>query len=503
MANRLTLYFTSDTHGFLYPTNYISPEPCAVGLLSMAFPKDGNTLIMDGGDTLQGSPLTYYCQANAIPQPITAAMNAMGYDYVTLGNHDFNYGYDAMQAHLTGLTARCLCANVQDTTHHLPIAGYAVHVLDNGIRVGIVGAVTDWVNRWERPEHLTRLAVSDPYPAMAAAVAALRGRVDVLIGLYHGGFEKDLRTGKVLSRTDENIACKLCETLPLDILLTGHQHMGIANTVFHGTHVVQTPCNASAFARLQIDAEGVISSELIRPDAPGTLTPQQLPLYRAMNGWLDSPIGHLSQPLRPTDKLSMALHGSAIARFFNQVQMDATGAQVSCASLGNEVRGFERNVTVRDVVASYVYANTLVVLRVTGQALRLALEQCARYFAVAADGTVGISPAFRLPKEAFYNYDFFDGISYTLDLRKPEGQRVTRLEREGAPIGAAETLSLVMNHYRATGAGDFDGYQTCERIAENVTEVSELILNYLRAHDCVTIPTENSYRVILPSGELA
>ncbi|MFH1511974.1 MAG: bifunctional metallophosphatase/5'-nucleotidase, partial [Bacillota bacterium] len=88
MANRLTLYFTSDTHGYIYPTDFISPGTLAQGLLRMRFPKDGNTLVIDGGDTLQGSPLTYYCHAKGIEMPCAAVMNDLGYDYITLGNHD-------------------------------------------------------------------------------------------------------------------------------------------------------------------------------------------------------------------------------------------------------------------------------------------------------------------------------------------------------------------------------------------------------------------------------
>ena len=503
MADRLTMYFTSDTHGYVFPTNFISPAQSAMGLLSMRFPKDGNTLVIDGGDTLQGSPLTYYCYSNHLPMPVAAVMNDLAYDYVTLGNHDFNYGYDTMRAHLKGLDAHCLCANVQDTTNTMPIDSYTIHVLENGLRVGIIGAVTDWVNRWEKPENLGALMVKDPYPAIAKAVEALRDKVDVLIGIYHGGFEKELTTGRVLSSTGENIACKLCEDFPFDILLTGHQHMTVANTVYHGTHVVQTPSNATAYARVVMDERGSISSALIVPDITPSMKPWQSKLYAELQQWLDAPIGHLTHALRPQDKLTMALQGTAIARLFNMVQMEATGAQVSCTSLGNEVRGFDKVVTVRDVVASYVYANTLVVLRVTGKQLKAALEQCARYFEVDPEGKISIASAFRLPKEAHYNYDYFSGIRYTMDLRKPMGERVTNVTYRGEPVGEAESLTLVMNHYRATGAGDFDVYMACDRVAENLTEVSELLLNYLRGHDCIDVPQANDYVVILPDGTRA
>ena len=99
MANRLTIFYTSDTHGYLYPTDFVSPGLREQGLFRMRFPKDGNTLVIDGGDTIQGSPLTYYCHSKGLPMPCARAMNALGYDYVTLGNHDFNYGYETLKAH--------------------------------------------------------------------------------------------------------------------------------------------------------------------------------------------------------------------------------------------------------------------------------------------------------------------------------------------------------------------------------------------------------------------
>lgn len=502
MENRLTICFTSDTHGYLFPTNFLDDAPRPVGLMAMAFAKDGNTLVIDGGDTLQGSPLTYYCHARGLPMPCADVMNAQGYDYVTLGNHDFNYGYDTLSAHLTTLRARCLCANVRDRTGRLPIAPWAIHTLANGLRVGLIGAVTSWVNVWERPENLAELAVTDPFAAVREAVEALRGKTDLLVGVYHGGFERDLTTYRLLSDTDENIACRLCEEFPFDILLTGHQHIPIVNTVYCGTHVAQTPCNGAAWVRLTVDAGGAIASQLVSPQTPGEPWPAYRELYSGLKAWMDAPIGRLARPLLPAPKLDMALHGSAIARFFNQVQLAASGAELSCTALGNEVRGFAAEVTVRDVVASYVYTNTLVVLRVTGAMVRQALEQCASFFAVDDNGTVTMAEAFIRPKEAFYNYDFFDGVEYTFDLRRPLGQRVAKLTRGGAPVPDGQTFTLVTNHYRATGAGGFDFYRGCERVREIQTEVSELILGYLSERPLVTVPQENAFTVVGLGGDV-
>ena len=494
--NRMTIWFTSDTHGYLYDTDFASQEPRDVGLLGFDFPRDENTLVIDGGDTIQGSPLTYFCDHEGEALPIAGAMNALGYDYVTLGNHDFNGGPERLEAYLGELKARCLCANVADREGRLPVAPWAVHTLGNGTRVGLVGVVTDWVNLWEKPENLTRLSVSDPLAAAKRAVAQLReAGVDVLVGIYHGGVERDLDTGRRLSETNENIACRLCEELPFDLLLTGHQHIAMVEKSWRATHIVQTPANATHAVQVTLDADGAFHSRLVAAKAGCPVTPRQAELRERLEAWLDRPIGELSRPVWPRDKLTMAMNGSPIADLFNAVQLWASGADVSCAALPNDLRGFDSSVTVRDVVASYVYSNTLVVLEVTGRVLRQALEQCARYFDVTAAG-VRVARAFLEPKEAHFNYDYFSGIEYTFDLSRPEGSRVTVLTRNGRPVEDADRMTLVTCDYRATGAGDFGMYVGCRRVREIQTEVRELIIDYIIEKRRVEIPDAHPIRVI-------
>jgi len=486
---KLTIYFTSDTHGYLYPNDFASKQPRNMGLLSMRFPKDGNTLVIDGGDTIQGSPLTYYCKMGGLELPVAQAMNDRGYDYVTLGNHDFNNGPEYLRRHLEALDAKCLCANVKDAKGRLPVFPSAVHVLGNGLRVGLFGIVTNWVNRWEKPENLTDITVSDPFAAAKEALEALDA--DIIVGIYHGGIERDLETGRLLSQTDENIACRLCEELNIDLLLTGHQHIAMAQKEWHGTHIVQPPCNSASYVKVEMDEDGTFHSELCTVSDTAMLTDAQLKLWKDVNVWLDQPIGRLSRDIWPEEKLTMAMHGSPIADFFNTVQLWASGADISCAALSNELRGFASDVTVRDVVASYVYSNTLAVLEVTGDVLKKALEQCARYFEVDGEGNVTIADSFLRPKEAHYNFDYFSGLEYVYDLAKPEGERVVSLTRGGRAVEPDEKLTLVMCDYRATGAGDFDFYCDCPRVKDILTEVSELILNYLVEHPYVEIAAEH------------
>lgn len=112
----LTIYFTSDLHSYIYPTDYRSQEEKDLGLFKCAsqFQKDGNTLIIDGGDLLQGSPLGAFCHDTVgSAAQFAQIMNRCGYDYVTLGNHDFNYGMPYLDSYLNALRARCVCENVR------------------------------------------------------------------------------------------------------------------------------------------------------------------------------------------------------------------------------------------------------------------------------------------------------------------------------------------------------------------------------------------------------
>lgn len=202
---KLTIYFTSDLHGYIYPTDYRGQGEKELGLFKCAsrFRKDGNTLVIDGGDILQGSPLGAFCHDTiGSAARFAEMMNRCGYDYVTLGNHDFNYGMPYLDSYLNVLKARCVCENVRwdEAGVRFPAR---IHTLENGLRVGIIGIVTDYVNIWEKPEHLAGIAITDPIPAAAAALERLRDQVDLTVGIYHGGFERDLATGRVLSATRE------------------------------------------------------------------------------------------------------------------------------------------------------------------------------------------------------------------------------------------------------------------------------------------------------------
>ena len=517
MDRTLSIRFTSDIHGYFYPTNFADGTERDMGLMKLApaFPHDGNTLIIDGGDTIQGSPMTnlYYRlpgeeQARCLAEetyggnPFSAMMNIAGYQFVTLGNHDFNNGVEALGDYLSHLDAICLCCNIRDRAGRLPIAPYAVHQLQNGLRVGLVGACTHHVARWEKPETAQKLVIQEPVPAIASALEAIRPLCDVTVLIYHGGFECDLDTGAPLTDSTENEACRICRELDFDLVLTGHQHMRVDGRRFANSYIVQpayrAPHAIGVTVTVHEDGSKAFASEVIpaQGKAHEAAAALLIPLDQKVQAWLDQPAGHLDRALPAEDHLRSAVEGSPLANFINTVQLAASGAQISACALPNEFKGLPAAVTVRDVVSTYIYTNTLVVLEMNRAQLRQYMERSAEYFDHDAAGNLVISDSFLRPKVEHYNYDRFCGVDYVIDATKPVGQRVTSIRLHGREMDDTQTVSVCINSYRASGAGGYEFLVGQKVLADIQEDVADAMIEYITQHPDITVDTHRYCTVI-------
>ena len=475
---QVRIIFTSDIHGYFYLTDYLDRERKPKGLLHIAqtFHKDGNTLILDGGDTLQGSPFSYYSQMKGRPDIAAELMNQAGYDAVTIGNHDFNYGYKYLQSFLKHLNAVCICQNCVDKRTGSDVYPWHIFCLGNGIRVGVVGAV------WEKEENLSEVQITDTFESIAKAYDEIKDKSDITVCLYHGGMECDIETGKTLETSGENIGFKICCELGFDLLLTGHQHMPINGRLICSTYVVQNACNADTYHEIEVslsDDMEIRSKMIAASEIP--MQTNSLPFQNIedeVQDWLDSVVGTLPGPLYPKDHLQMALEGSELADFINQVQLEYTKAEISCTSLANQVPGLPQRVKVRDILLTYPFPNTLVVLEITGKILKAALERTAEYFSVK-DGKIGISESFLNPKIEHYNFDFYRGVTYEVAYDKPKGERISKIRVNGIPIEENKKYQICMNNYRASGAGGYDMYRGCRVIRQYGKDMFEILLEHI------------------------
>ena len=267
--------------------------------------------------------------------------------------------------------------------------------------------------------------------------------------------------------------------------------LNVENLCVNGTYTCQPPDKARQYITMDVSVdENCVTAESRLCDAGCTPLPTAMeylaPPERETAQWLDTPVGHLDTPLLPKPPLEMAAHGSLIANFFNQVQLEASGADISTTSLANTVKGFAQDVTVRDVVSTYIFPNTLVTLRVDRRVLKAALERCAEYFTLGKNG-LEVSETFLHPIVQHFNYDYFAGVSAVFDLRRPVGERVVSIKYRGAELAEDKSLTLCMNNYRASGAGGYEVYSECEVVREQPTEISELIIEYIDRHRSITV----------------
>ena len=510
-ASDLTIYYVSDTHGHVFPVDYATGRTAPGGILAFASQvsgaHDADTLVIDGGDSLQGSPLIARYLADpaaCLANPVAAAMNAARVDYFTLGNHDFNFGYEPLAAYLRAMEGTCLCANVEDLRGGLRLRRSAVHVLGNGLRVGITGVVTDWVNVWESshggPEGVR---VLDPFDAAARECADLAPLCDVCVCVYHGGFEEDLATGQVLEASGENVGCRIARELDFDLLLTAHQHREVPGVAIGGTWCLQPGCNARKYARVEARPAGAgcaggpgcpgsprwsFSSELVPVGAAHADQPYRtlMPFEEAVQRHLDERIGELASEVPPVPLLDAALHGSPLADLVNAAQLWAArravpGVELSCTASTMAPMGMPARVTERDVVRVYPFQNSLMVVELDEAALRATLERCAAYLSLGDDGSPKISDEFVSPKLQHFNHDFYAGLDVTFDLRRAVGERVVSVRRAGgAELGHGPFL-MAMNDYRATGTGGYDALRGCPVRWTSDRDVPGIVADYVRA----------------------
>jgi len=348
----------------------------------------------------------------------------------------------------------------------------------------LVGMVTDFVKIWEKPENIEGMHFVDPIESARKALNQLRDKVDITMGIYHGGFERDLESNRLLSDTRENVACEICEELDFDILLTGHQHMTITGQYYSDTYIIQPPQQGQGYAYLELEKKGErleISSEIRQPQSPFKLNPalgQFAHLEAKLQEWLDVIVGELPEPLSVGERVEMALKGSPLADLFNRLQLIYSGAEISATSLANDAKGLPRTIRRRDLFAAYPYANTFVVLEITGEKLRGAVERSASYLSINEEGELEVDHTFLKPKVEHYNYDFYAGIEKEIDYNYPMGSRVQSLKYKGVEVKGEDQFTICINDYRASGAGGYGMYPKCKVIKEVRVEMIEMLLDY-------------------------
>jgi len=516
----ITIMSTTDMHGNIYPIDYYTNREDARGLarvatlIKRARRDNPNLLLIDSGDTIQGTPLVYlhHKQMTQLPDPMMLAMNALGYDAMAVGNHEFNFGLAVIEKARREARFPWLSANTYrkgtDETFFLP---YIVKEV-RGVRVGVLGLTTPGIPNWENPENYAGLEFRDPVEEAKKWVSVLRERerADLVVVAMHMGLEEDLRVGRDegAETRHENAALEIARTVPgIDVILMGHTHREVPALWVNGVLLTQANRWASHVARVdlyldrgadgrwRVTAKGARTLSVEGASEDPEIVKLAEPYHRATQEWLSRTIGWSDRELLARDARFM---DSAILDLVQRVQLDAGQADVSLAAVFNPQARIPRGpVTVRDIASLYVYENTLVVIEVTGEQLKAALEHAARYFKPYVQGKT----AAELVDEKIpgYNFDVAEGVSYEIDLTKPIGQRIQNLRFRGQPVRSDQKFRLATNNYRYNGGGGYTMLKGAPVVRRTSEEIRELIIEWVAKHKKIPTEPDNNWR-LLPVG---
>jgi 2',3'-cyclic-nucleotide 2'-phosphodiesterase/3'-nucleotidase len=491
----LVVAATTDVHGYVEGWNYLTGRPDTLrGLARLATIVDSirratGTLpiLVDAGDMLQGTPLTYVAARldTTIRNPVIAAMNAMQYDAAVIGNHEFDYGLPALDRALRQANFPPLAANVYGPNGQRRFAAWTVEIR-RGVKVGIVGATTPGAMVLDRDQLAGRLQVRDIIPDVRSAVRDARNAgAAVVVAVVHSGLDEPSTYDTVgTGAGSENVAARLAHEVPgIDVLVYGHTHKEMADTVIAGTLLMQPKNWATSLAVAQLRLE--------RRNGRWAVTYKRSRVIEAVHHREDSQVlavaaeGHrlavryAATTIGNTPALWRADSGRVTATplidFVLDVERRASGAQLASTpvfSVDNSLAAGP--ITVAEMTALYPYDNTLRAVRITGAQLRAYLEHSARYFRSDANGVEAD------PTIPGYNYDVVGGVDYEIDVSRPIGDRVTRLGFQGKPVAPADTFTMAVSNFRQAGGGGFSMLHDAPVVYDQQRDIRDLLIEEVR-----------------------
>lgn len=497
----LRILATTDIHVGILPYNYHADRPVdtlglsrTASLIAMLRAEATNVILVDNGDLLQGNPLGDFIVSErglkrGDVHPLFKAMNTLGYEVSTLGNHEFNYGLDFLEAALAGADFPFVSANVirgtqlagnprNDTTLLRPYRIVERTILDGAglarsIRIGFIGFVPPQIQSWDRKHLAGKVVARDIVEAARAWVPEMKeAGADVIVALCHSGI-----SASPAFHGMENAARPLAEVPGIDVLVLGHQHRVFPGPDFIGVigvdatdgTIVGKPAVMAGFSGSHL---GVIDLLLAVDGSTWRVagsTSQARPIYRrdgatvvplvasepavveaaeadhaATIAYIRRPVGHARAAL--TSYFALVADNAAIQMLadaqIDYIRQMLVGSQWEGSPLLSAAAPFKSGgrggpdyytdipagpIAIKNVADLYLYPNTIRALAVAGSNVREWLEHSASQFLQIEPGRAD-QPLID-PSYPSFDFDVIDGVSYKIDLTQP-----ARYNKDGALI---------------------------------------------------------------------
>ncbi len=484
-----------------------------------------NTLLIDAGDTIQGTQLSYYyakvdpITAEGGPvHPMAQAMNAMDYDAAALGNHEFNYGIPVLRKFEQQCRFPLLGANALDAKTLRPaFAPYSMHRVrtpfGRDVKVAVLGLTNPGIAIWDKANVQGKMTFPGLEEQAAKWVPKLRSMgADVVIVSAHSGSSGTSSYGDQLPYI-ENAAGLVAEQVPgIDAILVGHAHTEIpeyfvTNKKTGKRVVLSEPLKWGQRLTLfdfelvwekgcwKVEKVGaqVLNSNTVEEDPK--ITKLLVDEHEKVVAYVNQVIGTNAAEMTSAEA---PYKDVPIIDLINHIQADTVKqalagtehaslpvlSQAACFSRSARIPAGE--VTIRDVAGLYVFENTLEARLMTGAQMKAYLEFSANYFVQTAAGTE-VDPAKLTNANGTpdYNYDVVSGLAYEIDIAKPAGSRVTNVRFGGQPLADDAKFVFAVNNYRANGGGNFPYVAAAQLLWSNSDEIRNTMIAWVKAKGSV------------------
>jgi 2',3'-cyclic-nucleotide 2'-phosphodiesterase/3'-nucleotidase len=555
---KLRLLETSDIHTAVMDWDYYRAVPDismglvrTASLLRTARSEVTNSVLFDNGDLIQGNPLgDYLARPGGLPDgqlhPMVACLNALSVDAATLGNHEFNFGLPFLERSLKGATFPFVLANVDraDGSAFLPKTAVIerTFVDESGARqtlkIGLIGFTPPQIMAWDKGNLDGKLVVADIVETAQKHIPALRAKSDIVIALCHAGMTSAKR-----QLNEENAALHLAAVPGIDVIFTGHSHRvfpgpdyahleggDIARGALDGVPAVMPGFWGSHLGVIDLDlvrtkdgwraADFKAEARPIATRVEGKLTstvPQDqaikdliAPVHEATKAWVETPVGTFAKPVDSffvwtgLDTANAIVHAAQLA-YGRKLVADAGLGDLPLLSAAAPFKvGYTPDafidipagpVALRSIANLYIFANLLVVVKVSGANVIDWLNTSARVFAqVAADATGPV--ALLDPRVPSYNFDVIAGLTYEIDLTQPVGRanRAVNVRYQDRPIDPKQMFLVVTNNYRSDGGGQFPGLDGSATVLRAPDLNRDAVLEWVRGQAEVTPPDIRPWR---------
>jgi len=432
-----------------------------------------NTLVLDAGDAIHGTNFANLFYGASMIE----LMNLVGVDAMVAGNHEFNYGQDRLLELNAQANFPILGANIFNADGSNFLDPYTIIELED-VTVGIFGLATPTTPTVTSPNNVIGLEFTDPVLRAQEMVDYLAPKVDVVIALTHLGLTGVRGSREVALAVDG-----------IDLIVDGHCHSVRPNgEIVNGTTIAIVGEHAANLGTVEIILEaGEVVSVAASMYTASDLDEQEIAFDQAVLDLISYYMDELEDVLNEQIGYSQRFLNNnyvrhaetALGNLTGDLFLSVTGADVALMNSGG-IRDHlhQGDITVGDVFNIFPFGNVIEVYEISGQVLLDALENSVSMFEI------------NNPVQSHGRFPQIAGMSFTIDISQPAGNRISNLLIEGRPVNLAALYTLATSGFVGAGGDGFTMIPAYGRFVGEFGAVDENLSEYIRNHDVIDAQIE-------------